>query len=104
MPAFASKGHLIRSFNKLGDLLLKFVKKRKKDNRKHFNKNAKTGSAHTSHSPDYQPVSGLTAREGNRVHKRVHPDGKQPSPTDKYGDPYTLQIGRASCRKECRSR
>src|SRR5690554_2763425 len=92
MPAFASKGHLIRSFNKLGDLLLKFVKKRKKDKRKHFNKNAKTGSAHTSHSPDYQPVSDLTAREGNRVHKRVHPDGKQPSPTDKYGgDPYTLQ-------------
>lgn len=30
MPAFASKGHLIRSFNKLGDLLLTFGKQNKK--------------------------------------------------------------------------
>src|SRR5690554_2051615 len=30
MPAFASKGHLIRSFNKLGDLLLSFGKQNKK--------------------------------------------------------------------------
>src|SRR5690554_8233248 len=30
MPAFASKGHLIRSFNKLGDLLLTFGNQNKK--------------------------------------------------------------------------
>src|SRR5690554_6395747 len=30
MPAFASKGHLIRSFNKLGDLLLTCGKQNKK--------------------------------------------------------------------------
>src|SRR5690554_1449296 len=30
MPAFASKDHLIRSFNKLGDLLLTFGKQNKK--------------------------------------------------------------------------
>ena len=35
MPAFASKGHLIRSFNKLGDLLLTFGKQNKKPHAQH---------------------------------------------------------------------
>src|SRR5690554_7590696 len=65
MPAFASKGHLIRSFNKLGDLLLTFGKQNKKPHAKQKATN------------DYEQA----VLEPAYVQKPVNPPKRPPTPT-----------------------
>ena len=91
----ASMGNKTRLFKELGELLVDFAKRNQKHKKPHAEQKATYSYEQAVFEParlrDYQAEVGLTPRSGNRVHKRVHPDGKQPSPTDKYGDPYTLQ-------------
>jgi hypothetical protein len=106
VAAVGSKMHLVRKFNKVGDLLADFAKasKRIKNRKKAFNgKNTGPGKlesvdgsvkktdAHGAETGSYTPVPDTTPRTGDIVHKRLHPDGTQPTENDKYGDPYTIQ-------------
>src|SRR5690554_1579595 len=118
MPAFASKGHLIRSFNKLGDLLLTFGKQNKKPKLeksksinnlsesqtvKPENKPKKdTPASKTSHLPaPPQSVDEVMARmaAAERDIKQAHDHG-QPLPTSPFSEADKLAIVNAGLQEK----
>src|SRR5690554_4954052 len=118
MPAFASKGHLIRSFNKLGDLLLTFGKQNKKPKLeksksinnlsesqtvKPENKPKKdTPASKTSHLPALpQSMDEVKARmaAAKRNIKQARANG-QPLPTSPFSEADKLAIENAGLQKK----
>src|SRR5690554_365331 len=118
MPAFASKGHLIRSFNKLGDLLLTFGKQNKKPKLeksksinnlsesqtvKPENKPKKdTPASKTSHLPALpQSMDEVKARmaAAKRNIKQARANG-QPLPTSPFSEADKLAIVNAGLQEK----
>src|SRR5690554_7181082 len=105
MPAFASKGHLIRSFNKLGDLLLTFGKQNKKP---HAEQKATYSYEQAVLEPAYvqkleNPPKRPPTPTTNTVEKVVRDKNEVTWVLAEDGTPISaeaiLEIGRASCRE-----
>src|SRR5690554_5290643 len=118
MPAFASKGHLIRSFNKLGDLLLTFGKQNKKpklEKSKSINNLSESQTVKPENKPKKDTPASKTSRlpappqsmdevmarmaAAERDIKQAHDHG-QPLPTSPFSEADKLAIVNAGLQEK----